>query len=90
MKLEMLPPGQAATRIIPRPIIGEIHPVRRTARRQVKAGRRTIWHSIPKRTDLGFLNTSTKMCGLMPSATPYMTNARMMLMVFMPPAFRLT
>ena len=70
--------------------MGEIQPVRRIARPQVKAGSRTSWQSMPSSTDLGFLNTSTKMRGLMPSATPYMTKARMMLMVFMPPAFRLT
>ena len=90
MKLEILPPGQAATRIMPRPIMGEIQPVRRMASRQVKAGSRMSWHNIPSKTDLGFLNTSTKICGLMPRATPYITKARTMLMVFMPPAFRVT
>ena len=90
MKLEMLPPGQEATRIMPRPIMGEIHQLRRMASRQVKAGSRTSWHSMPSRTDFGLRNTSTKMPGLMPRATPNMTNARMILMVFIPPAFRFT
>ena len=57
---------------------------------QVRAGSRMSWHSMPRNTDLGFWKTSTKMWGLMPRATPYITNARMMLMVFMPPAFRFT
>ena len=90
MKLEMLPPGQAATRIIPMAIMGEIQPVSRMARPQVKAGSSTSWHSIPSSTLLGLRKTSTKICGLMPRATPYITKARTMLMVFMPPAFRLT
>ena len=90
MKLEMLPPGQEATRIMPRPIMGEIHPVSAMASRQVNAGRSTSWHRMPSSTLLGFLNTSTKMAGLMPSETPYMTSARIILMVFMPPALRLT
>ena len=47
MKLEILPPGQEATRIMPRPIMGEIHQLREMARRQVKAGSRTSWHSAP-------------------------------------------
>ena len=90
MKLEILPPGQEATRIMPRPIMGEIHQLRAMARRQVKAGSRTSWHSAPSRTDFGLLNTSMKVPGLMPSETPNMTNASTMLMVFMPPAFRVT
>ena len=90
IKLEMLPPGQAATRIIPSPIIGEIHFDIRMARPQVNAGSRTSWQHIPSRTDLGFLKTSTKMLGLMPRATPYITKARTMLMVFIPPAFIVT
>ncbi len=90
MKLEMFPPGQAATRIIPMAIMGEIHPVMRIARPQVNAGSSTSWLSIPRSTDFGFLKTSTKMPGLMPSATPYITKARMMLIVFIPPAFSVT
>ena len=90
MKLEMFPPGQAATRIIPRPIMGEIQPVSRMASRQVNAGSRISWHIAPRITDLGFLKTSMKIPGLIPSATPYITNARIILMVFMPPAFRFT
>ncbi len=90
MKLEMFPPGQDATRIMPRPIIGEIHRLMRMASRQVKAGSRTNWHVAPRMTDLGFLNTSTNVPGLMPSETPYMTKASTILMVFIPPAFRVT
>ena len=86
MKLEMLPPGQAATRIMPIAIMGDIHPVMSIASPQVKAGRSTSWLSMSRSTDLGFLKTSTKMPGLMPRATPYITNARMIFMVFIPPA----
>ena len=73
MKLEMLPPGQEATRIMPSPIIGEIQLPSRQARQKVKAGSRTSWQPIPSRTDLGFLKTSTKMPGRMPKATPNIT-----------------
>ena len=41
-------------------------------------------------TDFGLLNTSMNVPGRMPRETPNMTNARTMLMVFMPPAFRVT
>ena len=40
MKLEILPPGHEATRIMPRPIIGEIQFPIEIASRKVKAGNR--------------------------------------------------
>ena len=83
-------PEKYGSVIIPMAIMGEIHPVMRIARPQVNAGSSTSWLSIPRSTDFGFLKTSTKMPGLMPSATPYITKARMMLIVFIPPAFSVT
>ena len=40
MKLEMLPPGHAATRIIPRAIIGDIQFLNVIVKRKVRAGKR--------------------------------------------------
>ena len=40
MKFEMLPPGHAATRIIPSAIIGEIQSLSSIVKRNVSAGRR--------------------------------------------------
>ena len=92
MKLEILPPGQEATRIMPSAMVHEIHPTLSISKasRNVSSGSRTSWQHTPRMTDLGFWKTSTKVCGLMPSATPYITKARTMLMVFMPPAFIVT
>ena len=42
MKLEMFPPGHAATRIIPSAIIGDIQFLKVIVRRKVKAGRSII------------------------------------------------
>jgi hypothetical protein len=90
MKLEILPPGQAATRIIPSPIIGLIQPVNVIARRKVKAGRKIIWQIAPRITDLGFFAISTKVLGLIPRATPNITNARTRFKAFIPASFMFT
>lgn len=90
MKLEMFPPGQEATSIIPMAMVQDIDEPSASASRKVNSGSRIIWLHAPTSTDLGFLNTSTNIPGLMPRATPYITNASTMLMVFMPPAFRVT
>ena len=60
MKFEILPPGQEATRIIPKAIIGDMRSPRAIARRKVKAGSSRNWHNAPIRTPLGFLKTSIK------------------------------
>ena len=90
MKLLILPPGQDATSIIPIAMENDTAGPSAHARRKVSSGSRTSWQSIPSSTDLGFLNTSTKMRGWMPRATPYITKARIMLIVFMPPALSVT
>ena len=89
-KLEMFPPGQEATRIIPKPIIGEIQLPIRTASRNVNAGSRTSWQVMPSRTDFGLLKTSANIRGFIPRATPNITKARTRLIVFIPPALRVT
>ena len=60
------------------------------ASRNVKAGNRISWQVIPSSTDFGFLNTSTNIWGFIPKATPNMTKASTMLIVFIPPAFNVT
>ena len=90
MKFEMFPPGHAATRIIPKAIIGLIQPSNVIVRRNVSAGRRTSWHMIPSISDLGFCRIPMKDLGLMPKATPNMTKASTILMAFMPASFIFT
>lgn len=51
MKLDMFPPGQDATRIIPKAIIGEIQFLNVIVRRKVNAGSSTSWQMIPNMTD---------------------------------------
>ena len=90
MKLDILPPGQAATRIIPRAIIGEIQFLNVIVKRKVNAGRRMSWQITPRRSDCGFLTRSTNVLGLIPRATPNITKARTILMVFIPASFMFT
>ena len=90
MKLEMLPPGQEATRIMPRAIVQLIQRPNSRASRKVSSGNRTSWLTIPRIRDLGLRKTSLNRPGRMPRATPYITKARTMLMVFMPPALSVT
>ena len=90
MKLEMFPPGQEATRIMPSAMVQLIQCPKARASRKVSSGSRISWQQTPMIRDFGLLKTSANILGLMPSATPYMTKARTMLMVFMPPAFIVT
>lgn len=85
MKLEMFPPGHDATRIIPRAIIGDIQFPIAMISSKVSAGRNTSWHTIPATIDLGFFMMSTNVEGLMPSATPNITNARTIVRRVEPP-----
>jgi hypothetical protein len=90
MKLEMFPPGQEATRIIPNAIIGDIQFLNVIVRRNVSAGSRMSWHITPRKIDCGFLKMSTNVFGLIPSATPNITKANTILMAFMPASFMFT
>ena len=90
MKLEMLPPGHEATSIIPMAMVQEMEEPRASASRKVNSGSSMIWLHAPTSTDFGFLNTSTNILGLIPRATPYITNASTMFIVFIPPALRVT
>ena len=85
IKFEMLPPGHDATKIIPNAIIGVITGLNAKAMVNVTAGRPTHCKMMPTITDLGFLNTSLNVCGLIPSATPNITKAKMMLTIAIPP-----
>ena len=90
IKLEMFPPGQEATRIIPIAIVQVMLSPKARASRKVNRGSSTIWHTKPRITDLGLVKTLMNIFGLMPRATPNITNASTMLMVFIPPAFSVT
>ena len=85
MKLEMFPPGHAATRIIPSETIGVRILLNVMQRTNVNAGRRISWQIIPMITDLGFLRMSINVFGLIPSATPNITIARTMFNASIPP-----
>ena len=85
-KFEMLPPGHDATNIIPSAIIGVIRGLNVIATAKVMAGSATHCSSIPVMIDLGFLIMSLMVRGLMPRATPNITNARMMFTNTIPPS----
>jgi hypothetical protein len=91
-KLEMLPPGHDATRIIPSAIIGVMTGPKANATANVTAGRAIHCKKTPMNTEFGLLNTSFIVLGLMPRATPNITKARMILTIVMPnsPKFILT
>ena len=89
IKLEILPPGHDATKIIPMATIGVINGLRTIAKRQVTAGRITHCNSTPRITDFGFLKTSLNVLTLMPRATPNITNAKIKLTNNISPAPRL-
>ena len=58
MKLDMFPPGQQATKIIPNAIIGVIQWFKAIQVRNVTNGRPTHCNNMPRITDLGFLKIS--------------------------------
>lgn len=74
IKLEIFPPGQEATKIIPRAILGLGCKIR--IRPKVKAGRIINCEVTPNREDLGLRHNLLKSDGLMSSATPNITIAR--------------
>lgn len=73
-KLEMLPPGQAATIIIPNAIVGCGLII--STSKKVKAGNRKNWDRIPTKTGLGCLSNCLKSFKVMFNATPNMTTAK--------------
>ena len=92
MKLEILPPGQLATRSIPRHTIGVRIGFRIIIRRKVTRGRPIHWRMTPVRMDLGFTNTSLRVEALIFKAIPNMMRPSTMLITRpVPlPRFRLT
>jgi hypothetical protein len=85
-KFEMLPPGHDATNIIPSAIIGVMTGLKASATANVIAGRANHCNIAPVIMDLGFLKISLIVRGLMPRATPNITNARMIFTIIMPPS----
>lgn len=84
MKLDILPPGHDATRIIPSAIIGVIRGLSANAMAKVTAGNATHCNKIPVITDLGAINILLNVCGLIPNATPNITNASMIFTIVIP------
>ena len=85
-KLDILPPGHDATNIIPSAIIGVIRGFKITAIRNVIAGRANHCNKTPVMIDFGFLIISFNLCGLIPRATPNITNARIIFTIIIPPS----
>ena len=75
IKLEMLPPGHAATSIMPRATLGI--GLKTNTNKKVKKGRAKNWEINPMKTDLGDEKTRIKslMCSL--RATPSIINPRL-------------
>ena len=74
MKLEIFPPGQAATIIIPKAILGCGCMAR--INRKVSSGNKTNWDNIPTKTNFGCRSMCLKSSTVMESATPNITTAR--------------
>lgn len=90
MKLDMFPPGQAATSIMPMATMGVIWSFKSTISKNVMAGSRINWQVSPKIADLGFLKTFLNSAGLMPRATPNITSANTKLITLIPLAEKLS
>ena len=84
MKLEMLPPGQDATSIMPRATIGVIQWFRARQIRNVTAGSPTHCRRMPVMMDLGWRNTFLNVSVFIPRATPNIMKASRMLTIIMP------
>lgn len=73
IKFEMLPPGQAAIKIIPNATVGVGLSTR--TNRKVTKGNRKNCEITPIRADFGFMNTSLKCWIFMSKATPNIIKA---------------
>lgn len=73
-KFETFPPGQDATRNIPKATDGggEIN----NTRPSVRSGKRKNWERIPRKKPLGFLTKYWKSSTFRPNATPYIIRAK--------------
>ena len=89
MKLEMFPPGQDATRIIPNAIIGGIQRYISRMSRKVIAGKPIHCRNNPVVMDLGLLKTSLNILGRRPRATPNIMKANTILIVWIPASLKL-
>lgn len=90
MKLDMLPPGHDATKIIPMATIGVIKGLSIMVTRKVTAGSATHCIKIPTSADLGFLIISLNEFSRMPRATPNIINARITFTTCILPCVRAT
>jgi len=83
IKLEMLPPGQAATKIIPNATAGEGFKI--NTKRNVTKGKRKNCDAKPIITDFGFFITFLKFSRLISNATPNIINASVIFINSSPP-----
>jgi hypothetical protein len=74
MKFDMFPPGQEATRIIPKAILGD--GFKTSINKKVNKGRAKNCDKNPAKIDLGNLNTCKKLVTLNCSATPNIIKPR--------------
>ena len=82
IKLEIFPPGQAATKNIPKAILG-LGLIAFT-NKKVSAGNNMNCEKIPVKSIFGFLNKRLKSSVVMPSATPNIIIANVMLSIQRP------
>lgn len=86
IKLEILPPGQAATSIIPNATLGVGFIIKTS--KKVNNGRKKNCDIIPTNADFGLRITSLKLAGFISRATPNMINARVIFMKSKPPGLK--
>ena len=86
IKLEIFPPGQAATKIIPKATVAVRSKL--ITNKKVKTGKRINCVTNPVITDLGLLSTILKCEKLISRAMPNMINARAIFRVWMPPSVK--
>lgn len=86
MKLLILPPGQAATKIIPRAIAG-VGLISLT-KRKVIPGSKMNWLKIPTNRDFGFVTTFLNCSNFKSSAIPNIIIARVIFIIVKPPGLK--
>jgi hypothetical protein len=86
IRLETLPPGQAATKIIP--IATAVEGRRIITSKKVRAGSSTYCEMTPRITGLGFSASVLKCSGLILSATPNIINAMATFMMLTLPGLK--
>jgi len=89
MKLDILPPGQAATKIIPMATVGVIKLLSDITKRKVINGNATTCEINPIIEDFGSLIRFVNSFGLIPKATPNIIKLKTILIACIPDAEKL-